>query len=133
MKKRIRKKRHLGEFKQYGNVIIINTDGKEETAEALLEKFEPIIDKFSLSVAGGGTGRILIPSKKNNKYIPELAVAVVTAVVQEQQIDQMVFCIYVKGATEVPQEALNAIKETFEDEKCEIQIGRKLDLWHTNV
>lgn len=133
MKKRIRKKRHLGEFKQYGNVIIINTDGKEETAEALLEKFEPIIDKFSLSVAGGGTGRILIPSKKNNKYIPELAVAVVTAVVQEQQIDQMVFCIYVKDITEVPQEALNAIKETFEDEKYEIQIGRKLDLWHTNV
>ena len=33
MKKRIRKKLHVGEFKQYGNVIIINTHGDEETAE----------------------------------------------------------------------------------------------------
>ena len=38
MKKRIRKKLHVGEFKQTGNVIFINTDGDEQTAETILEE-----------------------------------------------------------------------------------------------
>lgn len=134
MKKRIRKKHHVGEFKQYGNVVIINTHNEIETAEAVLNMFEPVIDEFSLTLAGGGTGRILIPSKKNNKYIPELAVAVIGAVVEETfPTDQMMFCVYVKGASEVPQEALDAIRKTFADEKFDVQIGKSLDLYSTPV
>lgn len=134
MKKRIRKKRHVKEFKHCGNVIILNTQGVVEKAEDILNKFEPIIDKFSLTVAGGGTGRILIPSRKNNKYIPELAGKVVTAVIDESfPKNQMMFCVYVKEATEVPQAALDAIKESFAEKKYEVQIGKSLDLWHTNI
>ena len=55
MKKRIRKKQHLGEFKQYGNIITINSRGSEESAEEVLNMFENVIDEFSLTVAGGGT------------------------------------------------------------------------------
>jgi len=131
MKKRIRKKRHVGEFRLCGNVIIIKTQGEENTAEAILEMLEPIIEKFSLNVAGGGTGRLLIPPKKGNKTIPDLAGTIVSLVVDESYpSDQMMFCIYVKGASEVPQAALEAIKETFADEKYAIQIGRSIDLWH---
>ena len=134
MKKRIRKKHHVGEFKLCGNVIILNTKGVVETAEDILNKFEPIIDEFSLTVAGGGTGRILIPSRKNNKYIPELAGKVVTAVIEETfPTDQMMFCVYVKGANEVPQAALDAIKESFAEKEYKVQIGKSLDLWHTNI
>ena len=131
MKKRIRKKLHVGEFKQYGNVVIINTHGEVKTADAILDKFGLVLDRFSLTIAGGGTGRILIPSKKNNKYIPELASAVVIAVVKESfPIDQMMFCVYVKGSSEVPLEALGAIKDTFADEKYSVQIGKSINLWH---
>jgi hypothetical protein len=30
----------------------------------------------------------------------------------------------------VPQAALDAIKETFADEKYGVQIGKSIDLWH---
>lgn len=131
MKKRIRKKRHVGEFKHYGNVIVLKTQGDEENAAVILEKLEPIIEKFSLNVAGGGTGRLIIPPRKGNKTIPDLAGTVVSLVVDESYpSDQMMICIYVKGASEVPQAALEAIKETFADEKYAIQIGRSIDLWH---
>lgn len=129
MKKRIRKKLHIGEFKHYGNVIAIKTNGNEETAEAILNKLEPIIDEYSLTVAGGGTGRILMPSRKNNKYIPTLAATLVTAVAQEQPIDQMMFCVYVKGASEVPQAALDAIKDAFDEEN--VKVGKSINLWHS--
>ena len=130
MKKRIRKKLHVGEFKQYGNVIIIKTHGDEETAEDILMKFEPIIDDYSITVAGGGTGRIIIPSKKGNKYIPTIAGLIVTSVAEGSvPMDEMMFCVYVKRANEVPKDALETIKNTFADEKHEVQIGNSIDLW----
>ena len=130
MKKRIRKKRHIGEFKQYGNVIVIKTNFSEETAEEILMKFEAIIDSFSLTVAGGGTGRIIIPSRQGNKYIPTLPGLIVTSIAKgELPLDEMMFCIYVKSKSCVPQEALEAIKTTFADKKYELQIGKSMDLW----
>ena len=131
MKKRIRKKLHVGEFKQTGNVIFINTDGNEQTAETILEMFEPVIENHSLTVAGGGTGRIIVPSGIVGKQIPLLAGIVVTTVAEESfDPDLMMFLVYVKGASEVPQEALDAIKETFADEKYELQIGERMELWN---
>ena len=122
MKKRIRKKRHAGEFKQYGNVFIIKTDGNEQTAEDILTKLEPLIENHSLIIAGGGAGRILIPSKKNNKYIPTIAALITTSIALGlTPTDEMMFCVYVKGAKEVPQEALDAIKETFEAGRSDSQ------------
>lgn len=129
MKKRIRKKRHIGEFKQFGNVIVIKTDGSEASAEAILEKFDPIIVKFSLTVAGGGTGRIILPSKKNNKEIPNVAALIVTAIAQEGLTDQMMLCVYVKSGAEVPQAALDEIKTTFGESN--VKVGKSIDLWHT--
>ena len=90
---------------------------------------ETIIDKFSLTVAGGGTGRIIVPSKQNNKYIPNLAATIVTAIAQEGLTDQMMFCVYVKGASKVPQAALDEIKETFGEGN--VSVGRSIDLWHS--
>lgn len=131
MKKRIRKKLHVGEFKQTGNVIFINTDGNEQTAETILEMLEPVIENHSLTVAGGGTGRIIVPSGIVGKQIPLLAGIVVTTVAEESfDPDLMMFLVYVKGASEVPQEALDAIKETFADEKYELQIGERMELWN---
>lgn len=131
MKKRIRKKLHVGEFKHCGNVIIIKTQGEERNAERILQMLEHVIDEYSLNVAGGGTGRLLMPPKKGNKTIPELAATVVSIVVDESYPgDQMMFCVYVKGTSEVPQAALDAIKETFADEKYAVQVGKSIDLWH---
>jgi len=133
MKKRIRKKLHVGEFKQTGNVIFINTDGDEQTAETVLEMLEPVIENHSLTVAGGGTGRIIVPSGRI-KQIPLLAGIVITTVAEESfDPDLMMFMVYVKGAPEVPQEALDAIKETFADEKYELQIGEKMELWNNDM
>ena len=133
MKKRIRKKLHVGEFKQYGNVVVIKTDENEETAEEILMKLEAIIDSFSLTVAGGGTGRIIIPSRQGNKYIPTLPGLIVTSIANgELPLDEMMFCIYIKSKSCVPQEALEAIKTTFGDKKYELQIGKSMDLWPNN-
>ena len=130
MKKSIRKKLHVGEFKLCGNVIIIKTQGEERNAERILQMLEHVIDEYSLNVAGGGTGRLLMPPKKGNKTIPELAATVVSIVVDESYPgDQMMFCVYVKGCSEVPQAALDAIKETFADEKYAVQVGKSIDLW----
>lgn len=130
MKKRIRKKLHVGEFKQNGNVIILNSDGEAETAETILSKLELVLDEHSLTATGGGCGRIIIPSKQGNKYIPEIAGLIVSLVTDGMlPADEMMFCIYKKGANEVPQEALDAIKETFADEKFKLKIGRSIDLW----
>ena len=134
MKKRIRKKLHVGEFKQTGNVIFINTDGNEQTAETILEMLEPVIENHSLTVAGGGTWRIIVPSGIVGKQIPLLAGIVVTTVAEESfDPDLMMFLVYVKGASEVPQEALDAIKETFADEKYELQIGERMELWNNDT
>lgn len=123
----------MGEFKQTGNVIFINTDGDEQTAETVLEMLEPVIENHSLTVAGGGTGRIIVPSGRI-KQIPLLAGIVVTTVAEESfDPDLMMFMVYVKGAPEVPQEALDAIKETFADEKYELQIGEKMELWNNDM
>ncbi len=133
MKKRIRKKRHIGEFKQYGNVIVIKSNFSEEAAEEILMKFEVIIDSFSLTVAGGGSGRIIIPSRQGNKYIPTLPSLIVASIAKgELPLDEMMFCIYVKSESCVPQEALDAIKTTFADKKYELQIGKSMDLWFNN-
>ena len=120
MKKRIRKKLHVGEFKQTGNVIFINTDGDEQTAETVLELFEPIIENHSLTLAGGGTGRIIIPPGRFCKQMPLLA-----------GTDLMMILVYVKGASEVPQQALDAIKEAFADERYELQISKRMELWNS--
>lgn len=133
MKKRIRKKRHIREFKQYGNVIVIKTNFSEETAEEILMKFEAIIDSFSLTVAGGGTGRIIIPSRQDNKYIPTLPGLIVTSIANgELPLDEMMFCIYAKNESCLPQEVLDAIKTTFADKKYELKIGKSMDLWPNN-
>ena len=131
MKKRIRKKLHVGEFKQTGNVIFINTDGDEQTAETVLELFEPIIENHSLTLAGGGTGRIIIPPGIFCKQMPLLAGIVVTTVADESfDPDLMMILVYVKGASEVPQQALDAIKEAFADERYELQISKRMELWN---
>ncbi len=132
MKKRIRKKLHVGEFKQTGNVIFINTDGDEQTAETVLELFEPIIENHSLTLAGGGTGRIIIPPGIFCKQMPLLAGIVVTTVAEESfDPDLMMILVYVKGASEVPQQALDAIKEAFADERYELQISKRMELWNS--
>ena len=132
MKKRIRKKLHVGEFKQTGNVIFINTDGDEQTAETVLELFEPIIENHSLTLAGGGTGRIIIPPGRFCKQMPLLAGIVVTTVADESfDPDLMMILVYVKGASEVPQPALDAIKEAFADERYELQISKRMELWNS--
>ena len=132
MKKRIRKKLHEGEFKQTGNVIFINTDGDEQTAETVLELFEPIIENHSLTLAGGGTGRIIIPPGIFCKQMPLLAGIVVTTVADESfDPDLMMILVYVKGASEVPQQALDAIKEAFADERYELQISKRMELWNS--
>ena len=132
MKKRIRKKLHVGEFKQTGNVIFINTDGDEQTAETVLELFEPIIENHSLTLAGGGTGRIIIPPGIFCKQMPLLAGIVVTTVPDESfDPDLMMILVYVKGASEVPQQALDAIKEAFADERYELQISKRMELWNS--
>ena len=132
MKKRIRKKLHVGEFKQTGNVIFINTDGDEQTAETILELFEPIIENHSLTLAGGGTGRIIIPPGIFCKQMPLLAGIVVTTVADESfDPDLMMILVYVKGASEVPQQALDAIKEAFADERYELQISKRMELWNS--
>ena len=132
MKKRIRKKLHVGEFKQTGNVIFINTDGDEQTAETVLELFEPIIENHSLTLAGGGTGRIIIPPGIFCKQMPLLAGIVVTTVAEESfDPDLLMILVYVKGASEVPQQALDAIKEAFADERYELQISKRMELWNS--
>ena len=132
MKKRIRKKLHVGEFKQTGNVIFINTDGDEQTAETVLELFEPIIENHSLTLAGGGTGRIIIPPGIFCKQMPLLAGIVVTTVADESfDPALMMILVYVKGASEVPQQALDAIKEAFADERYELQISKRMELWNS--
>lgn len=132
MKKRIRKKLHVGEFKQTGNVIFINTDGDEQTAETVLELFEPIIENHSLTLAGGGTGKIIIPPGIFCKQMPLLAGIVVTTVADESfDPDLMMILVYVKGASEVPQQALDAIKEAFADERYELQISKRMELWNS--
>lgn len=130
MKKRIRKKLHVGEFKHYGNVINIRPQGKEGNAEDILETLEPIIANFSLNIVGGGMGRLLIPSRKGNKTVPDLAGTVVSIILDETYpSDQMMFCVYVKGANEVPQAALDAIKATLADEEYSVLVGKRIDLW----
>ncbi len=132
MKKRIRKKLQVGDFKQTGNVIFINTDGDEQTAETVLELFEPIIENHSLTLAGGGTGRIIIPPGIFCKQMPLMAGIVVTTVADESfDPDLMMILVYVKGASEVPQQALDAIKEAFADERYELQISKRMELWNS--
>ena len=93
-----------------------------------------MIENHSLTVAGGGTGRIIIPQRKGNKHIPLLAGIVVTTVAEDSfDPDLMMFLVYVKGASEVPQEALDAIKETFADEKYELKIGKRMELWNNGI
>ena len=122
----------MGEFKQTGNVIFINTDGDEQTAETVLELFEPIIENHSLTLAGGGTGRIIIPPGIFCKQMPLLAGIVVTTVADESfDPDLMMILVYVKGASEVPQQALDAIKEAFADERYELQISKRMELWNS--
>ncbi len=130
MKKRIRKKLHVGEFSQTGNVIFINTGGDEQTGETVMEMLEPVIEKHSLTVAGGGTGRIIVPPGRFCKQMPLLAGIVVTTVAEESfDPELMMFLVYEKGAPEVSQEALDAIKETFADEKYELQVSERMVLW----
>lgn len=94
--------------------------------------FEPIIENHSLTLAGGGTGRIIIPPGIFCKQMPLLAGIVVTTVADESfDPDLMMILVYVKGASEVPQQALDAIKEAFADERYELQISKRMELWNS--
>ena len=63
-----------------------------------------------------------------------MAGIIVTTVAEDSfDPEQMMFLVYLKGASEVPQEALDAIKETFADEKYELKIGKRMELWNNGI
>ena len=70
MKKRLRKKRHIGEFKQCGIVFTLETQGNQETADAVLEKLGDIIDKHNLTVVGEGQEDFLCHPKRATSIFP---------------------------------------------------------------
>ena len=64
--------------------------------------------------------------------MPLLAGIVVTQVAEESfDPELMMFLAYVKGTSEVPQVALDAIKEAFADERYELQISKRMELWNS--
>jgi hypothetical protein len=70
MKKRLRKKRHKGEFAQYG--ISFFVEANENNVQEKLDIITEIADKNNVLFIGGGFGYFTMPSEKyGNMNIPK--------------------------------------------------------------
>ena len=114
MKKRLRKKKHLGEFKQYGFELTIKLK-PGHSVEEINDFYIPLLDKIeekSLSVGGGGNG---------------LEIGFFTT----RRGPRRGKWFSTQSATENDRVTMREIAESFPEFVESVEVGPLVDAWHS--
>lgn len=128
MKKRIRKKKHLGEFEKYG--ILIKFDITENEIEDVTDFVNDFADAHDLYSWGGGYGRFSMQHVKDNYDVPTVVVEIIRAITNGMN-DKPLFCLYSPDSLRVPEETLVEITSVFDNSTYKASIAPKqIRLWN---
>lgn len=128
MKKRIRKKKHIGEFDKFG--IILTFDVSNDKIEEVIDFVNDFADAHGLYAWGGGYGSFSTQKVDDNYDIPTIVVDIMMAIVHRQE-EKPVFCIYSPKSLRISKEDLAEVETTLGGSPYKMKIGPKqISLWH---
>lgn len=128
MKKRIRKKLHLGEFDRFG--IIMTFDVQENMMDKVFQSVDDFADAHGLYVWGGGHGMFSMQHVKGSYNVPQTVVEIIKAIVHGEN-EKPLFCLYSPKSQRIPDDVVKEMLSTFASSPYKAKIGtRQISLWH---
>jgi|GEM_PF-2640314 len=131
MKRRLQKKKHMGEFARFAIVVSVKTN--EYKGETICNIMNDVADRYQLHVWGGGDDRLLMPRMKHNARVPSLAEMLMLTRMVVNENDYL-FCLIPQKTMHVPEAVREELQKTFTEPNYRLTIGPKeIDAWHFNV
>lgn len=128
MKKRLRKKKHLGEFDKFG--IVIMFDVEESMMNELIDNVNNFADSHDLYAWGGGYGDISTQHVASNYDVPQVVVTIIESIMFGAG-ERPIFCLYSPSARRIAEDIINEMAATFKQSPYNAKIGvRQISLWH---
>lgn len=128
MKKRLRKKKHLGEFDKFG--LIVSFDEPADKIEEIIDFVCDFADTHGLYAWGGGYGHISTQKVDGNYNIPQLTADIMMAIIYGEE-EKPIFCIYSPQNLRVADELIAELESALNSTAYKTSIGSKqISLWH---
>lgn len=128
MKKRIRKKHHLGEFDKFG--IVLTFDVEEDKMNDLIDSVNDFADSHDLYAWGGGHGQISTQHVSDNYNVPHVVVTIIRSIMYGE-VGESIFCFYSSKSQHIAKDVIDEMTATFMNSPYKAKIGvRQISLWH---
>lgn len=128
MKKRLRKKKHLGEFDKFG--IVLTFDVTEEKMQDVVELVETFADAHDLYSWGGGYGTISTQHVAGNYDVPQVVVTIIESIMFGRD-EKPIFCFYSPKSQRIAKDVIDEMTATFVNSPYKAAIGvGQISLWH---
>lgn len=128
MKKRIRKKKHLGEFDKFG--IVVAFDVEEDKMDEIIDNVCNFADSHDLYVWGGGYRHISTQHVKANYNLPQVVVAIIESIMYGEDTSP-IFCLYSPKSQRIAEDVIDEMAAIFKSLPYNAKIGaRQISVWH---
>lgn len=128
MKKRIRKKKHLGEFDKFG--IAMTFDVTKDKMDELMECVNSFADTHGLYAWGGGHGFMSTQHVDDDYDIPQAIVDLTNSLFFGED-ETPIFCLYSPKNLRIPEDVIEEMTTTFSNSPYNVKMGsRQVSLWH---
>lgn len=127
MKKRLRKKRHMGDFAEYGTLVKISVP--HNNIEKMLNKFQYIVEKHRLSAWGGCNSIILTPKVSGNYVIPSMIEQFIISMMNVEDDGNLAFIVNSPNHNQDQAEFVDDIKQEFGEARYQLKVIQHLNLW----
>jgi len=127
MKKRLRKKKHVGEFARYG--IIVAIEAINGCCEDVCEKVCDFAEKNEVCACGGGQGVLVMPHTEVDATVPTVCEALLLGLMQSGRDEPMTFCFYPSDNKHIDKNVLVDFSKTFPDSNYRVKIGKAVNIW----
>lgn len=129
MKKRIRKKKHLGEFEKYGILMTLNVN--EEQIDEAIDFLDDFADSHKLYSWGGGFGRISTQHVKGSYELPDKVANILMGIMLTGEYEEPTFCIYSPKYQYVSEDVKKELETAFANSPYKVSIeSEQVALWH---
>ena len=129
MKRRISKKRHLGDYAEYGTLVRIKVS--DSNFEELLNQFEEVVDKYGLSAWGGGGNCLITPKVKGNYRIPTLIEKFIISLMNTDVSGSMAFVVHSPHKSVDQSSFIDNLNQVFGGAEHQLDVHTHINLWTT--
>lgn len=128
MKKRLRKKKHLGEFDKFG--IVLTFDVEESMMDELIDSVNNFADSHDLYAWGGGYGDISTQHVVSNYDVPQVVDAIIESIMFGAS-ERPIFCFYSPKSQCIAKDVIDEMTTTFVNSPYKARVGiKQISLWH---